>query len=77
MQKEYRLERRGRIYYLRVVIPASLRPLYPGRKSRVIRVSLKTSDRPPGARRVSASGESRCAWRKSSAQRKPCFLRRG
>jgi len=45
MQKEHRLERRGRNYYIRVVIPASLRPLYPGRKSREIRVSLKTSDR--------------------------------
>ena len=45
MQKEHRLEKRGTVYYVRVVIPASIRHLYRNRKGREIRLSLKTTNR--------------------------------
>lgn len=45
MAKEHRLERRGRTYYLRAVIPAAIRHLYPARQSREIRKSLRTADK--------------------------------
>lgn len=45
MAKEHRLERRGRTYYLRAVIPAAIRHLYPARLSREIRKSLRTADK--------------------------------
>jgi integrase len=45
MTKEHRLERRGRTYYLRAVIPAAIRHLYPARQSREIRKSLRTADK--------------------------------
>lgn len=45
MAKEHRLERRGRTYYIRAVIPAAIRHLYPARESREIRKSLRTYDK--------------------------------
>ena len=64
MPKEHRLEKRGRIYYLRVIIPASIRHLYGVEKAGKFASALGPR---ASARHASAVGMSARAWSGSLA----------